>query len=61
MFNFKCKIKMVIGPGRSRRFFKTGKRLSFNFDIMVTGNHFFKDILKTIITINCLKADDKVY
>jgi hypothetical protein len=28
---------------------------------MVTGNRFFKDISKTIITVNCLKADDKIF
>jgi hypothetical protein len=28
---------------------------------MVTGNRFYKDISKTIITVNCLKDDDKVF
>jgi hypothetical protein len=28
---------------------------------MVTGNRFFKDISKTIVTVNRLKADDKVF
>jgi hypothetical protein len=28
---------------------------------MVTGNRFFEDISKTIITVNRLKADDKVF
>jgi hypothetical protein len=28
---------------------------------MVTGIRFFKDILKTIITFNRLKSDDKVF
>jgi hypothetical protein len=51
-------IKLVIGTGRSRTFFKTDKRLSFNFVIMVTGNRFFKDISKTIITVNRLIADE---
>jgi hypothetical protein len=28
---------------------------------MVTGNRFFKDISKTIVTVNRLKADDKIF
>jgi hypothetical protein len=52
---------LVITSGRSQKIFKIGNRLSFNFDIMVTGNRYFKDISKTIITVNNLKADDKVY
>jgi hypothetical protein len=50
-----------IGSGKSRYFFKTENRLSFNFDIIVIGNRFFKDISKTIITVNRLKTDDKVF
>jgi hypothetical protein len=44
-------IKLVIGFDRSQNFFKTGNQVSFNFGIMVTGNRFFKDISKTIITV----------
>jgi hypothetical protein len=40
-----------LAPVRAENIFKTGNRLSFNFDIMVTGNRFFKDISKTIITV----------
>jgi hypothetical protein len=54
-------INLVVGSGRSRTFLKTGNRLSFNFDIMVTGYRFFKNISKTIKTVNRLKADDKVF
>lgn len=40
---------------------KAGNRLSFNFDIMVTGNRFFQDISKIIITVNRLKTVGKVF
>jgi len=40
---------------------KTGNRLSFYFDILVTGNRFFKDISNTMITVNRLKTVDKVF
>jgi hypothetical protein len=50
---------LVIGSSRSRKFFKIGNWLWLNFDIMVTGNRFLKDILKTITTVKHLKADDK--
>jgi len=32
----------------------------FNFDIIVTGNRFFKDTSNTMITINRLKTVDKL-
>jgi hypothetical protein len=54
-------IKLVVGSSRSRKIFKTGIRLSFNFDIMVTETRFNKDISKTKITVNRLKADDEVF